>query len=217
MKLATAAGLLRSGQAGVLLSLQRLLKPYYRVCFLGAAAGSGLLRRLAGDPVSLDRLAPDFAVAPEARRPRGVARPRRGPGRAPPLTGGLRAARTPRARPCRARPRPCGRAHRGGGDSPPGWVTETPRRLRERRLLSLDDLRGDLIARSSRTLEAFVGDAVEAVVPARGAVRLFEIGCGSAVRSCAASLRSDGRPVVDAPSGGSGRITRSERRRGGRE
>src|SRR5262249_45898216 len=54
MKLATAAGLLRSGQAGVLLSLQRLLKPYYRVCFLGAAAGSGLLRRLAGDPVSLD-------------------------------------------------------------------------------------------------------------------------------------------------------------------
>ena len=41
MKLATAAGLLRSGEAGVLLSLQRLLKPYYRVCFLGAATGSG--------------------------------------------------------------------------------------------------------------------------------------------------------------------------------
>src|SRR5262249_58403196 len=110
MKLATAAGLLRSGQAGVLLSLQRLLKPYYRVCFLGAAAGSGLLRRLAGDPVSLDRLATDFAVAPEARRPRGVARPRRGPGGAPPLTRRARAGRAPPPRPCPAPPPPPGRA-----------------------------------------------------------------------------------------------------------
>src|SRR5262249_57144507 len=45
----------------------RLLKPYSRVCFLGAAAASGLLRRLAGDPVSLDRLATDLAVAPGER------------------------------------------------------------------------------------------------------------------------------------------------------
>src|SRR5262249_6055833 len=38
MNLRTAASLLRSGQAGVLLSLPRLLPRYYRVCFLGTAA-----------------------------------------------------------------------------------------------------------------------------------------------------------------------------------
>jgi len=189
MKLATAAGLLRSGQAGVLLSLQRLLKPYYRVCFLGAAAGSGLLRRLAGDPVSLDRLAMDLAVAPgerdglEAWLDLGVSlgELRRSPtGYA--LRGRLaRALAEPAHDPAAALVEEVATLHQR-------WVTEAPRRLRERRLLSLDDLRGDLIARSSRTLEAFIGDAVEAVVPARGPVRLFEIGCGSAIhiRSAAA-------------------------------
>ena len=38
MKLRTAADLLRSGQAGALLSLSRLTPSYYRVCFLGTAA-----------------------------------------------------------------------------------------------------------------------------------------------------------------------------------
>ena len=56
MKLRTAADLLRSGQAGALLSLSRLTPSYYRVCFLGTAAATGLLRRLAPGPASLDQL-----------------------------------------------------------------------------------------------------------------------------------------------------------------
>ena len=62
MKLRTAAELLRSGQAGVLLSLSRLTPSYYRVCFLGTAAATGLLRRLAPGPASLDQLAGELAT-----------------------------------------------------------------------------------------------------------------------------------------------------------
>lgn len=191
MKLDTAVALLRSGQAGVLLSLQRLLKPYYRVCFLGAAAGSGLLRRLAGDPVSLDRLATDLAVAPgerdglEAWLDLGVSlgELRRSPaGYA--LRGRLaRSLAEPARDPEAALVEEAATLHQR-------WVTEAPRRLREGRRLSLDDLRGDLIARSSRTLEAFVADAVADVVPARGAVRLLEIGCGSAIHIRSAAERN---------------------------
>src|SRR5262249_6762525 len=64
MKLRTAAGLLRSGQVGLLLSLPRLLPPYARVCFLGAGAAPGLLRRLAAGPAPLDRLAAELASDP---------------------------------------------------------------------------------------------------------------------------------------------------------
>ncbi len=191
MKLRTAVALLRSGQAGVLLSLQRLLKPYYRVCFLGAAAGSGLLRRLAGGPVALERLAAELAVAPDERDgleawlDLGVSlgELRRSPaGYA--LRGRLaRALAQPDHDPAAALVEEAATLHQR-------WVTEAPQRLRESHRLSLDDLRGDLIARSSRTLEAFVGDAVEDVVPTRGAVRLFEIGCGSAIHIRSAAERN---------------------------
>ena len=38
---------------------------------------------------------------------------------------------------------------------------------------------GEVVARSSRTLEPVVSGAVDEFVPARGALRLLEIGCGS--------------------------------------
>ena len=52
-------------------------------------------------------------------------------------------------------------------------------RLRAGNGFTLADQHGDLIARSSRLLEPFVYEAVDAVIPPTGAVRLLEIGCGS--------------------------------------
>src|SRR6202043_2373160 len=48
-------------------------------------------------------------------------------------------------------------------------------------LFSLADQDGELIARSSRVLEAFQAEVIQREVPDRGALRLLEIGCGSGV------------------------------------
>ncbi len=179
MKLRTAAELLRSGQAGVLLSLSRLTPSYYRVCFLGTAAATGLLRRLAPGPASLDQLAGELAT-PAGREgleawldfgvSLGLLRRARG-GYA--LRGRLsRALADPTYDPVAALFEEIATLHHR-------WIAETPLRLREARPFSLDELPADLVARSSLTLEPFVREAVRDAVPVRGPVRLLEIGCGS--------------------------------------
>ena len=179
MKLRTAAELLRSGQAGVLLSLSRLTPSYYRVCFLGTAAATGLLRRLAPGPASLDQLAGELAT-PAGREgleawldfgvSLGLLRRARG-GYA--LRGRLsRALADPTYDPVAALFEEIATLHHR-------WIAETPPRLREARPFSLDELPADLVARSSLTLEPFVREAVRDAVPVRGPVRLLEIGCGS--------------------------------------
>src|SRR6185436_7922231 len=60
-------------------------------------------------------------------------------------------------------------------------ILDTPGRLRASRPFTLADQDGALVARSSRTLEPIVCDAVDDVVPRRGTLRLFEIGCGSGI------------------------------------
>src|SRR4029453_6197719 len=57
-------------------------------------------------------------------------------------------------------------------------LRELPARAREARPMTLADQDGRRIARSSRGLEPILGEAVDDVVPADGAVRLLEIGCG---------------------------------------
>ena len=58
---------------------------------------------------------------------------------------------------------------------------EGPSRIKAGRKLSLADQDGEVVARSSRLLEPFVGDQVDAFVPAAGALKLLEIGCGTGV------------------------------------
>lgn len=67
-------------------------------------------------------------------------------------------------------------------------LTQTPALLRAGRRLTLADQSGALVARSSRTLEFAVQDAIAAVLPPEGALRLLEVGCGSGVH-VAYSLR----------------------------
>jgi SAM-dependent methyltransferase len=182
MKVRTAVRIARSGDLGALLALPRLTAPYYRLCFLAAAAGSGLLRRLAGGPVPLDRLVDGRLGDPllrdglEAWLDLGVA------------LGVLRrtsAGYQLRSRLARALADPGRDAVAAlveeAGTLHHRWIVEAPARTRDGRPFELADVPGDLVARSSRTLEPFVREAVEDAVPAHGAVRLLEIGCGSGV------------------------------------
>ncbi|MGC2638599.1 MAG: class I SAM-dependent methyltransferase, partial [Acidobacteriaceae bacterium] len=60
-------------------------------------------------------------------------------------------------------------------------IAGTLPKLRQGELWGLDDQDGELIARSSRILEAFQAEVIRRTFPAQGAVRLLEIGCGSGV------------------------------------
>jgi 4-hydroxy-2,2'-bipyrrole-5-carbaldehyde O-methyltransferase len=181
MKVRTAVRIARSGDLGALLALPRLTAPYYRLSFLAAAAGNGLLRRLAGGPVPLDRLADGRPGDPsrdglEAWLDLGVALGilRRGS-----LGYELR-SRIARALADPERDAVAALVEEAGGLHH-RWITEAPARAREHRPFQLDDVPGDLVARSSRTLEPFVREVVEDAIPSDGAVRLLEIGCGSGV------------------------------------
>jgi 2-polyprenyl-3-methyl-5-hydroxy-6-metoxy-1,4-benzoquinol methylase len=58
-------------------------------------------------------------------------------------------------------------------------ISQTPVKLRDGELWGLEDQDGELIARSSRAMEAFQIEAIDRAFPLSGATRLLEIGCGS--------------------------------------
>jgi 4-hydroxy-2,2'-bipyrrole-5-carbaldehyde O-methyltransferase len=58
-------------------------------------------------------------------------------------------------------------------------ITQTVRKLRNGELWNLEDQDGEIIARSSRIMEAFQTEAIDRFFPASGLASLLEIGCGS--------------------------------------
>jgi len=58
-------------------------------------------------------------------------------------------------------------------------IREGPAMLREGRRLPLADEYGEMFARSSRMVEPLLNEVVDRVVPASGACRMLEVGCGS--------------------------------------
>jgi SAM-dependent methyltransferase len=168
---------------GALGSLLRLTTSYQRACFLSAAGRSGLLRALARGSASLDQIAGELGVALTDREALAewleVGVRVRVLGRSDDRSYGLRG--------------PLARALAGeANDDMLALLTETvdlhrtllletPLRLRQGRGFTLADQVGDLIARSSRVLEPAVREAIEEVIPRKGALRLLEIGCGSGI------------------------------------
>lgn len=191
MKLETVADLARSGQLGVLLALPRVLRPYYRLCFLAAGAASGVFARLAAGPAPIDRLAAELAPDPTLRRALeawlgvGVTLGELRLGRRGYELRGALAKRlaAPEHDAAAAMIEEAAELHHA-------LILETPARLRAGRRFTLADQRGEVVARSSRLLEPVVGEAVRQAVPARGAVRLLEIGCGSGCYLYAAAARN---------------------------
>lgn len=180
MRLRTALQVLRTGQSGALLRALRLATPYYRLVWLVSASRTGLLAQLAAGAVSFDELAGEWTRGPDDHDwlrtwlELGV---RVGELR---LDDGRYALRGFLAR----------RLARPEHDAIAAileevatlhhtLVMETPERVREGRRFTLADQDGVLIARSSPIVRPFVHEAIDAVVPRRGACRLLEVGPGS--------------------------------------
>ena len=173
--------LLRDGRLTPLLGIGAGLRTFYKLTYLAAAGESGLLNLLATGPATFDALAEFVGAVGQGREaleawlqmgvrlrllhlgPRGYA-----------LHGMAKAL---------ARP---------GNDAALAMVQEvaglhhkliagTLPKIRRGELFTLADQDGELIARSSRILEAFQAEAIQLTFPAHGALRLLEIGCGSAV------------------------------------
>ena len=60
-------------------------------------------------------------------------------------------------------------------------ILETPQKLKNGESWTLDDQDGEVIARSSRILEPFQREAIDATFPAKKPLTLLEVGCGSGI------------------------------------
>lgn len=164
------------------MEILRMCKPVYRAGFLSGAVRSGLLASLRDGPLPLEQIAVRLRV-PMAQRDAlgawldmgvrvGALRRRDGGyGLGDALSRRLARKESDAAG---ALLEELTRLHAKMLDAIPGVLAEGRR-------LTLSDQEGPLVARSSRTLEPIVCEAVDDFVPAEGAPRLLEIGAGSGV------------------------------------
>ena len=192
MKLRTLIGLIASGQFQLLLRLNNVFRQSYRSSFVAAALSEGIYTLLRDKPASLDQVYQHLNGSPagdDGSMERlktwldvGVSL---GELKLTPAGYGLRSQLSRQL----AQPsndgisamyeEVCTLHH--------DLITQTPARLREKRLLTFTDLDGKLIARSSRILEPYILEIVDSVVPERGVYHVLEVGCGSGVyiqRAC---------------------------------
>lgn len=182
--------LFRKGQLSAFLSTGSLLKPFYKLVFLAAAKEGGFLDRMSAGPVEFEELAEGYCRDRKARealeawlqvglrlglldmRPRGYA-----------LKGLAKQLSLPRNDAAMAMLEEVAGLHCQ-------LIAGTPQKLRDGELWSLDDQDGEIIARSSRILEAFQTQGIDRAFPRSGAARLLEIGCGSGFYIQYAAARS---------------------------
>jgi SAM-dependent methyltransferase len=188
MKPATLLALLRGDMRAALATLGPV-RQAQRIAFLAAAGEAGVLARLRAGPATRDEIAavlgagadPDDALASWLSIGVQVGDLA--------LRDGRYALRSRLARRL-ADPRHA--AVLGIVEQSAGLyhrvIREAPARLRSGAKLTLADVDGALVARASRVVEPLLFEAVDEVVPPRGAFRLLEVGCGSAtyVRHAAA-------------------------------
>jgi 4-hydroxy-2,2'-bipyrrole-5-carbaldehyde O-methyltransferase len=192
MKIKTIFNLITSGQLALLLQLRPIFQKSYRSSFVAAALSEGLFSLLREGPVSLETLDQhllgstsgdggsreklktwlDLGVSlGELKRTQAgyALHSRLSRQLAQPANDGIAAMYQ----------EVCTLHHE--------LITQTPARLREKRFFTLADTDGELIARSSRILEPYIVEIVDAVIPEKGAIHLLEVGCGSGVyirRAC---------------------------------
>ncbi len=171
--------LYRSRQLFALTAIAALLKPFYRIAFLAGARESGLLEILSGKPMRLEQLAAGYCRDAKAREALAAW-----------LELGVRLGQLQMSADGYALKGLAKKLADPGNDAAMAMVEEvarlhykliadTPSRLRRGELWSMSDQDGELIARSSRILEAFQIEAIDRCFPAAGPVRLLEVGCGS--------------------------------------
>ena len=190
MSLKPLFNLLRDGRLTALLGVSAGLKSFYKLTYLAAAGEAGLLNRLQTGPATLDSLADFFAADGQGRealeawlqmgvRLRLLSLGQRGYA----LRGLAKALARAENDPALAMVEEVAGLHHK-------LIYGTIPKLRSGDLWSLDDQDGELIARSSRVLEAFQAEVIQRTFPERGALRLLEIGCGSGIYLRYAAMRN---------------------------
>jgi SAM-dependent methyltransferase len=193
MKLRTLFSLIGNGQLAVMLSMARVVGPYHRLAFVASGLSNGVLRKLAAGPVALDALAADLGAGSamrdglEAWLQLGVA------------VGELRCGAdgyTLRGKLSRQLTDPTNDAAAAFIEEVAllhnTLISESTDRLRRASPFTLADQDARLVARSSRLAEPFICEALDAVIPTHGPVKLFEIGCGTAAYIRYAAARNLG-------------------------
>ena len=173
--------LLREGQLSALVGATRELKSFYTLTYLAAAGEAGLLNRLAFGSATFDALAEFFGArgrgreALEAWLQMGVRLRLLALGARGYQLHGLakKLARAENDSILAMVEEVVGLHHK--------LITGTIPKLHAGQLWSLSDQNGELIARSSRILEAFQAEIIRSTFPEHGALRLLEIGCGSGI------------------------------------
>jgi 4-hydroxy-2,2'-bipyrrole-5-carbaldehyde O-methyltransferase len=184
MKLSTAASLLRGGSLFLLLRCKSLFTPFYRLLFLASIADMPLMEQLSRGPVSLEDLETQFSGNPSLREAAetwlglgvylGLLKKN---GKGYSLRGFLaKKLAAPGNDAVRALLRESAILHYQ-------YIMGTPERLERGVLWDPAEVHarcGDIIARSSRSLEPFLVELIDRVFPTSGDVSLLEIGCGHA-------------------------------------
>jgi 2-polyprenyl-3-methyl-5-hydroxy-6-metoxy-1,4-benzoquinol methylase len=173
--------LLRDGQLTPLLAVGAELKSFYKLTYLAAAGEAGILEFLSDGPATFDSLVEFCGALGQGREaleawlqmglrlrllslgPSGYA-----------LHGQAQALAQPKNDAALAMVQEVAGLHHK-------LIAGTLPKLRDGALFGLADQDGELIARSSRILEAFQAEAIQRTFPAHGVLRLLEIGCGSGV------------------------------------
>jgi SAM-dependent methyltransferase len=169
----------RNGQLPTFIAGSALLKPFYKLVYLVAASEAGLFELLRDVPVGFEQLAGIYCRDAKAREAfeawlqLGI---RLGllelGARGFELKGLARKVALPKNDSFLALLQEVAGLHYK-------LILDTPMKLRNGELWALEDQDGEIIARSSRILEAFQCEAIDRAFPRSGAARLLEIGCGS--------------------------------------
>jgi 4-hydroxy-2,2'-bipyrrole-5-carbaldehyde O-methyltransferase len=171
--------LMRNHQLLALTGSKALLKPFYQLNYLVAAKECGLFELLLEAPKGFEQLAEVYCTNDKAREAleawlglgvrlgylrldtRGYA-----------LKGLAKKLALPQNDAALALLQEAAGLHAK-------LISQTVRKLRNGEFWYLDDEDGEIVARSSRIMEAFQTEAIDRFFPASGIVNLLEIGCGS--------------------------------------
>ena len=184
MNVKTAVSLLKGGRLPLLLLFKALFTFFYRLCFYASMADRAIMEQLSRGPVTLERLAgafpndPSLLSAMEAWLGLGVNLGLIRKSSAGYALRGFLAKRlaAPGSDAVRALVREVATLHYH-------YIMQTPGKLEKGLIWDPDQLHreyGDLIARSSRSLEPFLVEVIDRYFPRSGSVRLLEVGCGHA-------------------------------------
>ena len=179
MSLKPVLKLMMNNQLLALTGSKALLRPFYQLNYLVAAKECGLFELLLDVPKSLEQLAEVYCTNDKAREALeawlslGLQLGYLGLGtRGYTLKGLAKKLALPQNDAALALLQEAAGLHSK-------LISQTVGKLSNGELWSLEDQDGEIIARSSRIMEAFQTEAIDRFFPASGVASLLEIGCGS--------------------------------------